>query len=78
MGSLRIPTLLTERLRLRAFRRSDLDDYAALYADPEVVRYLGTEPWDRGRSWRLMAFRKRSAQTWALAWPMGFCVSSIA
>ena len=51
------PTLLTERLRLRSIRRSDLDEYAALYADPEVVRYLGTEPWDRGRSWRLMAFQ---------------------
>src|SRR6185369_8519318 len=30
-----------ERLRLRPLRRSDLDDYAALYADPEVLRYLG-------------------------------------
>jgi RimJ/RimL family protein N-acetyltransferase len=50
-----IPTLETERLRLRPFRRSDVDDYAALHADPEVLRYLGErpEPWDRGRSWRL-------------------------
>lgn len=53
-----IPTLETERLRLRSFRRSDLEDYAALRADPEVLRYLGggTEPWDRGRSWRHLAF----------------------
>lgn len=53
-----IPTLVTERLLLRAFRGSDLDDYAAVYADPEVLRYLvgGGEPWDRGRSWRHMAF----------------------
>lgn len=50
-----IPTLLTERLRLRPFRRSDVDDYAAMNADPEVQRHLG-EPWDRGRSWRHMAF----------------------
>ncbi len=53
------PTLETERLRLRSFRKSDLDDYAALKADPEVLRYLGgggAEPWDRGRSWRHMAF----------------------
>jgi RimJ/RimL family protein N-acetyltransferase len=58
MDALEIPTLVTERLRLRAFRRSDVDDYAALYADPEVLRYLGCgpEPWDRGRSWRHMAF----------------------
>lgn len=59
MDLFEIPTLLTERLRLRAFRRGDVDDYAALNADPEVLRYLsgaGVEPWDRGRSWRHMAF----------------------
>jgi hypothetical protein len=32
-----IPALTTERLRLRSFRKSDLDDYAALNADPEVL-----------------------------------------
>jgi RimJ/RimL family protein N-acetyltransferase len=53
-----IPTLETERLRLRPFRRSDFEDYAALNADPEVLRHLGsgTQTWDRGRSWRHMAF----------------------
>jgi RimJ/RimL family protein N-acetyltransferase len=53
-----IPTLETERLRLRPLRESDFEDYAALYADPEVLRYLGSgpEPWDRGRAWRHMAF----------------------
>ena len=53
-----IPTLETERLLLRSFRGSDIDDYAALHADPEVLRHLGCgpEPWDRGRSWRHMAF----------------------
>ncbi len=57
MDALEIPTLETERLRLRSFRKSDIEDYAALNADPEVVRYLsGSEPWDRGRSWRHMAF----------------------
>ncbi|HKV09964.1 MAG TPA: GNAT family N-acetyltransferase [Thermoanaerobaculia bacterium] len=58
MDSLPIPTLETERLRLRPFRGSDLDDYAALNADPEVLRHLGggPEPWDRGRSWRHLAF----------------------
>src|SRR5690349_5391041 len=52
MNAFEIPTLETERLRLRPFRDSDLDDYAALHADPEVLRYLGCgpEPWDRGRS----------------------------
>ncbi|HKV08549.1 MAG TPA: GNAT family N-acetyltransferase, partial [Thermoanaerobaculia bacterium] len=53
-----IPILETERLRLRPPRESDLDDYAALYADREVLRYLGggPEPWDQGRCWRHMAF----------------------
>ena len=58
MDSLQIPTLITERLRLRAFRKSDLDDYAALHADPEVLRYVvgaGPQPWERARSWRHMA-----------------------
>ena len=54
---IRIPILETERLRLRSLRASDLDDYAAMYADREVLRYLagGPEPWDRCRSWRQMA-----------------------
>jgi RimJ/RimL family protein N-acetyltransferase len=53
-----IPTLTTERLRLRPFRRSDIEDYATLYADPEVLRHLGAgpNPWDRGRAWRHLAF----------------------
>jgi RimJ/RimL family protein N-acetyltransferase len=58
--TLDIPTLETERLRLRPFRRSDIDDYAALNADPEGLRFLvgsGGTPWDRGRSWRHLAFR---------------------
>ncbi|HKV12889.1 MAG TPA: GNAT family N-acetyltransferase, partial [Thermoanaerobaculia bacterium] len=58
MNAFEIPTLETERLRLRPFREGDLDDYTALNSDPEVLRYLGCgqEPWDRGRSWRHMAF----------------------
>jgi len=56
MRARKIPTLLTARLRLRSFRKSDIDDYAALNADPEVMRYLGGETWDRGRSWRHLAF----------------------
>lgn len=55
MDQLEIPTLTTERLRLRPFRQSDIDDYAGLNADPEVMRYIGGT-WDRGRSWRHLAF----------------------
>ena len=58
MGALEIPILETERLRLRSFCKGDVEAYAALNADPEVLRYLGVgaEPWDRGRSWPHMAF----------------------
>jgi len=57
MESIDIPTLITDRLRLRAFRKSDVDDYAAMNGDPEVARYLlGGAPWDGDRSWRHLAF----------------------
>lgn len=57
MDPFQIPTLVTERLYLRPLRESDVDDYSALYADPDVVRFLlGAQPWDRGRSWRHLAF----------------------
>jgi RimJ/RimL family protein N-acetyltransferase len=39
--------LTTPRLLLRTFRRDDLPQYAALNADPEVVRYLGGVPLTR-------------------------------
>lgn len=54
-----IPTLCTERLRLRAFRKTDIEGYAEMKSDPEVLRYLvgaGGQPWDRSRSYRHMAF----------------------
>lgn len=58
MDLVEVPTLETERLRLRPLRGSDFEDYAALNADPEVLRHLGggPVPWDRGRSWRHLAF----------------------
>ncbi len=34
-------TLGSERLLLRMFRESDLDAYAEMCGDPEVMRYLG-------------------------------------
>ena len=41
------PTIETERLLLRSFRREDLDDFAATMADPEIVRHLAIEPLSR-------------------------------
>jgi RimJ/RimL family protein N-acetyltransferase len=51
-----IPTLTTDRLRLRAFQASDLDAYAAMQAKPEVMRYLVTgRTSTRAEVWRTMA-----------------------
>ncbi len=51
-----IPGFRTARLRLRAFGEADLDAYAAMSADPEVMRHLGTGGTvDREASWRQMA-----------------------
>jgi RimJ/RimL family protein N-acetyltransferase len=51
-----VVTLETERLRLRMFREDDLDAYAAMCADPEVMRYIGAGgPITRAESWRQMA-----------------------
>ena len=36
-----IPTVETERLVLREFRSDDLDAFAAMSADAEVMRYIG-------------------------------------
>ena len=73
MNAWEIPILETQRLRLRPFRASDIDDYARLHADPEVVRYLssGQTPWDRARSWRHLAFlvghwQLKGSGMWAL------------
>jgi len=49
-------TLETERLYLRPFAQSDLDLYAELCADPEVMRYIGSGmPVSRSEAWRGMA-----------------------
>jgi RimJ/RimL family protein N-acetyltransferase len=64
MTTFDIPTVLTARLRLRAFRPGDLDAYATMQANPEVMRYLV-----RGRTatpaevWHTMA---SSLGGWAL------------
>jgi RimJ/RimL family protein N-acetyltransferase len=46
------PTLETARLVLRAFRADDHEALAAMWADPEVVRYIGGNPLSREDTWR--------------------------
>ncbi|MGH7646782.1 MAG: GNAT family N-acetyltransferase [Gemmatimonadaceae bacterium] len=51
-----IPTLVTDRLVLRAFVQRDIDEYAAIIGDPDVTRHLGDgRPLSRAEAWRQMA-----------------------
>ena len=46
----------TDRLILRMFREDDLEPYAKICADPDVMRYLGDgKPLTRSEAWRQMA-----------------------
>jgi RimJ/RimL family protein N-acetyltransferase len=50
----RVTELTTSRLELRRWRETDLDEHAAMIADPEVNRYVGG-PTDRASAWRQIA-----------------------
>jgi len=47
--------LETPRLRLIPIAAEHFDSLAAMYADPEVSRFLHGEPLDRAESWRRLA-----------------------
>jgi RimJ/RimL family protein N-acetyltransferase len=49
-----VPVIETARLRLRALDASDLDEHAAILADPVVVRHLSGNLHSREESWRRM------------------------
>lgn len=50
------PVLTTARLTLRAFELHDFEAYAAMLADPEVVKFLSdSRPLSRRDAWRHMA-----------------------
>src|SRR3712207_3249131 len=56
MSTTSTDALVTERLILRRPRDSDLEGFALLCADPEVMRYIGTgRPLDRGTAERSFA-----------------------
>ncbi len=57
-----IPVVQTARLRLRPFRRDDFAAFAAIWQEPEVMRFIG-EPRTTAESWG--AFLK-IAGSWAI------------
>ncbi len=82
MTAFDIPTLESARLRLRAFRAADLDDYAAIRADPEVGRLIGgpmtrEQVWDRlgtmNGQWSLRGYGVFAVVEAATARAVGHC-----
>ncbi len=49
-----IPVIETERLILREWRESDLDNYAELRGDPVASKFIGVT--DRNDAWRSMVY----------------------
>jgi RimJ/RimL family protein N-acetyltransferase len=64
--------LETERLFLRMFTKDDIDAYAGICADPEVMRFVGEgRPLSRTDAWRHVAiflgtWQLRGYGTWAV------------
>ncbi len=58
-----IPVLETERLRLRGHTLADFDALAAMWADPDVVRFISGKPASREESWARLT---RYVGHWAL------------
>ncbi|HEY2169185.1 MAG TPA: GNAT family N-acetyltransferase [Candidatus Angelobacter sp.] len=55
--ALTIPTITTDRLRLRGHTEEDLEHSAAMWADPWVVRFIGNRPRSREETWaRLLKY----------------------
>lgn len=65
-------SLRTDRLRLRPFRAADIEPYAEICADAEVMRHIGSGgPVDKATAWRqvamfLGAWQLRGHGIWAL------------
>lgn len=53
----KVPIIETERLRLRAHRPEDFADCAAMWADPDVTRFIGGRPLTEEDVWaRLLRY----------------------
>ena len=53
---MQIPKIVTKRLIMRGFQEEDLDAYASMCGDAEVMRYIATgKILSRDESWRNMA-----------------------
>ena len=55
MNTLNIPTLETERLKLRAFALADWQPYAEMYAEDSFVRFLSGTPLSKEQVWENLA-----------------------
>jgi RimJ/RimL family protein N-acetyltransferase len=62
-----IPRLETERLRLREYRREDLDAYIENHADPVATEYVGGVL-DRRAAWRLFLGNAGSWVVYGFGW----------
>jgi RimJ/RimL family protein N-acetyltransferase len=57
-GGASVPTIETERLRLRGHRIDDHDAVAAMWADEQVTRFIGASPFSRQEAWaRILRYR---------------------
>ncbi|UXI67928.1 GNAT family N-acetyltransferase [Tahibacter amnicola] len=64
-----VPELATERLQLRAIRRSDIDAVYAIYSDPRGMRYWSFPPWtDRRQAVEWFEWRRTGGLMDHLPW----------
>lgn len=61
-----VEEIRTDRLVLRPIALEDLDAYAAIYADPEVVRFIGgeTSTRDETREWIEVQIGRNEREGW--------------
>ena len=60
---IRIPQLVTDRLILRGLEKDDFPAFAAVWQEPEVVRFIGAKPRPLSESWGVFL---RIAGSWVI------------